>query len=278
MINISQIEEYGEKHGTTNFSKKISKMIKENNIYVDKLIEEGDFIKKENIGDEEVKDDETSNVIGEVLENGNINITKEVREKFINFGETMGFTSNSPISLILKAIGENYLDEHETAPMGFLMIQEYVKYDIDKGSYGGGKNRGKQIESNLAELTDDIKAFTVIYPKILGEMFGKDFGEGIKNQLIGMGMNISEESEEGILSYYNELDINNKIMEVSELNIGAVSSLMALKGISTQDELNKYIEYIKENNLSGVKLWRLFAHELGEDPVKLKEYFDERIV
>ncbi len=247
-----------------------------------KIIEEWEKQKEEDLKNAEkwenkIKNTENSKKIWEVLKNWNVFITNEVKEKFINFGETMWFNSNSPISIILKAIWENYLWKWEIAHTWLIMIQEYLKYDIKKWIHWWGDKRWEKIDEKLLELWDGIQAFTAIYPKILWEMFWTELWDLIKEQLNWYWMNITEENEKWILWYYKDKDFVTKIFELTDWNMWWFSAIMSLKKISTQEELDKYILYISKNNLTWSELWWIFSHELEEDENKLKKYFDEKI-
>ena len=155
---------------------------------------------------EEIKSEGHSKVIWEVLENWKINVTKWVIEKYINFGEAMWLSDLNPISIILKAIWENYLSEWELTSVDFLILWEYFENDISKWFYEWWKKILKQVEDNLHECKDDIKSFKTIYPRILGEMFWKKIWDKLKDQLSWFWENITQKDEDTIMQYYFKID------------------------------------------------------------------------
>jgi len=179
-------------------NKNISELQKEENQQQEKDLNKAKLLASK------IKNTEDSKIIWDILENGNVNITREVKEKFINYWNSMWFSSSNPITILLQAIWENYLNEHETALIWFLMIQNYIKYDIEKWIYWWWINQGNQLEKSLLKIKDeDLQNFALIYPKILWEMFWEEFGERVRYKIASMWMHISKREEDSLLkSYY----------------------------------------------------------------------------
>lgn len=161
-----------------------------------------------------------------ILENWNINMTKNVKEWFINFWQKMWFWQKNAITLLFKIIWEKYLNEGDITAHWLLLPLEFLEHDINNLWLNAGNwlfvkkwksDENEEFDDMLLALQPDFQILKNLYPRLLWEIFWPEYEIYLKRNFLIQGF--SKEDEDKIIEYYRQVDsiAENQVSEFKKL-------------------------------------------------------------